>query len=119
MIMSRILTLSFATVLVWASLGLTQDTPRPKDEALDNLLEKLDEARSPDPAKPAPENKEDKENKEKKEGPEAPPAPKPAKPADAPAEKGKAEVESKDQALDNLLEKLGETKDAPGPDDRP
>jgi hypothetical protein len=115
--MSKMLTLSFAaaltSTLAWASLGLAQDTPKPKDDALDSLLEKLDEAKPPEPGRPAPVKKEQKE-----EGSNSA-APKAAKPTEGPAGKSKDEVDSKDQALDNLLEKLGETKDAPSPDERP
>jgi hypothetical protein len=116
--MSRMLTLSFVaaltSTLVGASLGLAQETPRPKDDALDSLLEKLDEAKSPDPGRPAPEEGERKEA----EGSD-PTAPEAGKPTEGPAGEGKGEVDSKDQALDDLLEKLGETKDAPSPEDRP
>src|SRR5581483_9265298 len=109
--MSKMLTLSFAAALMatlaWSSIGPAQDTPKPKDDALDKLLEKLDEAKSPDPAKPATETKDQK------------PAEAPKTEAEKPAEKGKGEADSKDQGLDKLLEKLGETRDTPSPDDRP
>lgn len=100
--MSKIPTLSlaatFSATLLWAALGLAQD-PKPKDEALDKLLEKLDATKS------------------------APAAPTADKPSSAPdksdAPRAPGEVAPKDKALDSLLEKLGETKETPAPDDRP
>jgi hypothetical protein len=112
MTMSRTLTLRLSLVLAsavafaCAATGLAQDAPKPKDEALDSLLEKLDEAKSrekdakADPAKAADEKAK-------------------ADPKKAEAAKPSGDVETKDKALDSLLEKLGETKDMPSPDDRP
>lgn len=85
-----------------------QDTPKPKgDGALEDLLKELKKAPTPEPTPPT---------KEKVEKPE------PKKPADTPTEKPKAaespkpEVDSKDRALDSLLEKLGATVDEPTPE---
>jgi hypothetical protein len=92
--MTKLQTLSLAATLactvLCASFGLAQDPGKPRDEALDSLLEKLDNAR----AAVAEKNKADV----------------PAKPGD---------VSTKDKALDSLLEKLGETPDKPSPDERP
>src|SRR4051812_35809970 len=98
--------LALALTFVGASAARAEEPPK-KDDALDRLLEKLEEAPAPG-AKPATE---------------PPDAPKPAEadPAKArpaagkePAKgDGKGEVAPKDQALDSLLEKLGETQDRP------
>src|SRR3954452_23219686 len=96
---------SFAALLAFTLVGATTghaDDPPKKDDALDRLLEKLDES----PAPPAPGAKGAK--------PESPAAAKPdpapakadstkAKPAGE-AEKAPGDVAPKDQALDSLLE---------------
>ncbi len=81
---------TLASIVAWASIGLAEDPPKPKDEALDSLLEKLDVQ-----AKPPVESSK-------------PDAPKPP-----------GEVDPKDKALDSLLEKLGQSPDKPSHDDRP
>ncbi len=79
------------------------DEPAPKDDALDQLLQKLDESakdkeKAKDhPAEPAP----GEPKSEAKAAPTGDP------------QKTSGEVAPKDQALDSLLEKLGETKDRP------
>lgn len=92
--MTKLQSLSLATTLastvLCASFGLAQDRPRPRDEALDGLLEKLDDARA---------------------------AAADGKKADAPKTPG--DVAPKDKALDSLLEKLGETPETPTPEERP
>src|SRR5436190_437323 len=115
MTMSKMLILAFAAALAWASLGQAQDTPKPKDDAVDKLLEKLEGTKALDAAKPE-SVADDKKPKDAQT-----PAPKSEKPATNPAEKGKGkgEVDSKDQAIDDLLGKLGEAKDVPSTDDRP
>jgi hypothetical protein len=104
---------TLASTLVWAALGLAQEPGKARDEVLDKLLREL-EQKSPaeGKAKPAEDDKDKDKDKEK------------SKPAEG--EKGKAnagsgsgEVAPKDKALDSLLEKLGETRDTPSPDDRP
>lgn len=83
------------------------DPPTPPDEALDKLLEKL-EGTKPAPPSPAVDP------------PKGDPMPtQPGPKAEPPKPKGEGEVSSKDQALDNLLEKLGETTETPAPDDPP
>ena len=79
---------TFASAIAWASIGLAEDPAKPKDDALDSLLEKLDAQ-----AKPPAEA---------------------AKPGDP---KPSGEVDPKDKALDSLLEKLGQAVDKPSPDD--
>ena len=107
--------------------------PARKDEALEKLLEKLDDpkpaaAGAADPAKkpdgkpadkPAEAGKKDEALEkllEKLDGPK----PAPDKPGEAakPADKKPGEVGSKDQSLDKLLEGLGGADDKPGPDDK-
>src|SRR4051794_34810726 len=100
------LALALALTFVGASAARAEEPPK-KDDALDRLLEKLDEAPAPG-AKPATE---------------PPDAPKPAEAEAAKARpgadkepakgNGKGDVAPKDQALDSLLEKLGETQDRP------
>ena len=91
-------TLAAAFTLGAATIAPAQD--KPKDDALDRLLEKA-EGKAPAPAEPAPKPKPKPDDQDKAK----------AKPADKP--KAKAEAEPKDKALDGLLEKLGETKEAP------
>src|SRR3954453_19965670 len=89
------LALALALSFVGASAARAEEPPK-KDDALDRLLEKLDEAPAP-VAKPATES---------------PDAPKPSEADPAKAGKepakgnGKGEVAPKDQALDSLREKL-------------
>ena len=91
-----------ALCLGWALPGRADDPP--KDEALDRILEKID-APSPDAPKADAGAKPDAPR------PDAPRA-EDAKPkAEAPGPSG--EVAPKDEAIDSILEKLGETKDAP------
>ncbi len=106
--MATIRLVPFAAALVatlaWASTGLAFEDPQPKDEALEGLTEALEKAEKGEPTKPA----------EKAEGP-APAresGPKAAEPED------KGAVAPKDQALDSLLEKLGETTETPAPADK-
>jgi hypothetical protein len=119
--MSKMLTLTFVAALTsllsWATLGPAQDTPKPKDDAVDKLLEKLEGPKSPDTARPEPAADEKKPKAAETPAPKAEKAKTPAAPATK--DKGKGEVDSKDQAIDDLLGKLGETRDVPSPDDRP
>ncbi len=83
----RIATLSAAAILGWAGLGIAQ-AGKPKDQALDDLLKKVEEVSKPkDAAKPD--------------------AAKPVLPG---------QVAPKDRDLDSLLDKLGQTDDKPSPD---
>jgi hypothetical protein len=81
----RFSALSTLAILGWATLGLAQDA-KPKDEALDDLLKKVEEISKP------------------KDTPAKPDAAKPG------------EVAPKDKDLDSLLDKLGQTKDEASPD---
>lgn len=93
--------LVLAAVLPAAAWG-RQAKPE-KDDALDALIEKLGE-----PARDqAPKDAKAKDAKAEKTKPPAPDKPKPAT----------EQVPAKDQELDSLLEKLGETKDAPQAED--
>jgi hypothetical protein len=113
---------------VWTAAYATQDPP--KDDALDQLLQKLEGNKTPDPAQPGKDKDSTKPNAPKSEAKKETPAKAkkddqaPSK--DGPADKAKAKaspssgtVSTQDQALDNLLEKLGTTTDTPSPDDRP
>jgi hypothetical protein len=102
---------SFAALLAFTLVGATTghaDDPPKKDDALDRLLEKLDES----PAPPAPGAKAEKPDAAKPDPAPAKADPTKAKPAGE-DEKAPGDVAPKDQALDSLLEKLGETKDRP------
>jgi hypothetical protein len=83
---------TLATTVLCASLGLAQDPAKPTDDALERLLEKL-------------EGTKDKRDNTKGEA--------------ADAQKKPGEVAPNDKDLDGLLEKLGQTTDAPAPEDQP
>jgi len=107
-----------------SSSAPAQDTPVPKDDALDSLLEKVAEPSDRDRSdqkseKPTSSKKDDQAAK--KAGNDAK-----AKPAGAKDDKAKGakpgestSLSGKDQEVDELLQKLGETTDTPSPDDRP
>jgi hypothetical protein len=100
--------LLLASTLFGATLGRADEPPAPKDDALDRLLEKLEKP-APPPAGAKPESEPAKGEAAKTGA--APKADGEKKPA--------GELAPKDQALDSLLEKLGETKDRPdAPDER-
>lgn len=110
-----------------ATIGYAQDTPRPKDDALDSLLEKLsgpseDSGKKDDKAASAKEK-----TPEKKKPAEAEKAGKDATRPGSAAKGGKPQTKKtedstplsgKDQEVDDLLQKLGETTETPAPDDR-
>jgi hypothetical protein len=108
-------------VLVTAGRGWSQEPAKPKDDALDSLLEKLAEpAAKGDSKGPAIKRKDDAKKAQSKG------AQKPATKADARPSKpdakpggGAPAIAPKDQDLDSFLEKLGETKDAPTAEDQP
>jgi len=130
--------LALVVGLAWCASSVAQDTGKTQDEALDSLLEKLEkpgqdrkEAREPlrskqdaapglEPEEPAAKAKPGTDAKPK---PDTEAKPKPvsgqsAKPVDR-AKTGSGDVSSQDKDLDALLEKLGETKDEPAPEERP
>src|SRR4051812_14352041 len=100
-----------ALLLAGALVGWADEPAKPerKDDALDRLLEKLENAPPAPQAKSAspeakPESAQSKSESESKSNPDG------AKP-------GAGEVAPKDQALDSLLEKLGTTRDRPKTED--
>jgi hypothetical protein len=101
-----------ACALVGAAMSRADDPPPapPRDDALDRLLERLEKA-DPPPADAKPQSEPAKGE-----------AAKPGAEPKAEAEGGKKSADPlapKDQALDNLLERLGQSKDTPdAPDDR-
>ena len=128
----------FAITLVFAVAGGTrawsQDSVKPKDEALDSLIEKLANPDAKHDSKPVKraepakrESPKGRASAKSKPGPAAP-TPKqesakgstgqPTKPPTA-KPKGAEPVTSKDQELDSFLEKLSETKDVADARDRP
>jgi hypothetical protein len=115
--------LALAAAIGWSAFSLAQEPgkPKEKDEALDSLIEKLsapdrDGQPASKPQQPATANK-----------PANPKAPKAGDNTsraqtgkkETAAEPGSGEVTSHDKELDEMLEKLGETKDEPTPRDRP
>ena len=96
-----------ASFVVAGGLAPAQDPPSPPgDDGLESLLKKLEE-----PKPDAPSAKEDKDKAKEPAG---------DRDKDKPADKPKAGVVApKDQSLDSLLEKLGETVDRPRADDKP
>ncbi len=134
MIVSRLLcsALALAVGLGWCASTEAQDTGKTQDAALDSLLEKLEKpAQGQQPAKEPHQSKQDTAPPDRKPaepaakakpGAEAKPKPKPvsgqaAKPVNR-AKTGSGDVSSQDRDLDALLEKLGETKDEPAPEER-
>jgi hypothetical protein len=139
------LTLTFGLAVVTGPRAWSQEAGKPKDDALESLLEKLAKpADAPAPqadrnAKPdAPATKPDRPAQGSRPGgtvaepkgrgsgqakPDPATAPAPAGAQEpkvrAPKPDGPATVAPKDQELDELLQKLGETKETPAPDDRP
>jgi len=116
--------LALASAIVWCSWAAAQEpgTSNDKDEALDSLIEKLakpDRAGKPasQAEKPAKQAKSEGSRSEKKPDVQAPAGATKPKAPDSP-KPGAGEVSSKDKELDELLEKLGETKDQPAPDDK-
>jgi hypothetical protein len=128
----------FAITLVFAVAGGTrawsQDSVKPKDEALDSLIEKLANPDAKHDSKPdkraEPAKRESTKRRESAKSKTGPAAPSPkqesakgstSQPAKPPTvkPKGAEPVTSKDQELDSFLEKLSETKDAPTPEDHP
>ena len=91
--------------LGWSPVASGQDR---KDDALDRLLEKIEGPKADDNKKPADDKKADEKKPDDKK-PEA-------KPAEG---KKPGELDSKDKALDSLLEKIGEKVDQPKTTDTP
>jgi hypothetical protein len=106
-----------AVLCFGAAAGYTQDGAKPSDEALDKLLEKLDAEKTPDAPRPP-------QDAPKAGGPEAKKDdPAPTKDSRPPGAQPKGsqppgELTTQDQALDNLLEKLGTTDETPAPRER-
>ncbi|MDR3617824.1 MAG: hypothetical protein P4L85_00595 [Paludisphaera borealis] len=91
-----------------------QEPAKPQDEALDSLIEKLGQ-------EPKDQPKADAGKDDPNQDKPVVDAEKPAKPkAEAGKPKaGEGDVSSEDRAVDDLLEKLGATKDEPTAEDRP
>jgi hypothetical protein len=127
----------FALTLILAVAGGTrvwsQESGKPKDDALDSLIKEL--AKPDDKPASKPDKKAEPSKKEStkiaksksKDGPGAS-APKQQAPKGSAGQtskpstakpKSSVAVPAKDQELDSLLEKLGETKDTPTTEDHP
>jgi len=127
--------LALAAGLCWCASTVAQDTAKTQDDALDSLLEKLEkpgqdrqQAKEPlrskkeaapdrKPAEPAAKPKPATGSKPKADSQPKPVSGQSAKPVDR-AKTGSGAVSSQDKDLDALLEKLGETKDEPSPEER-
>jgi hypothetical protein len=121
-----------------ASAWARQDA-KTKDDAVDSLLEKLNSPADDAPAKPASKTAKAAKTEEKATpragrsadmpddgsrskttaGQNRKTATGAARKAAAPKSPGAGSVAPKDQAIDNLLEKLGATNEEPAPEDRP
>ncbi len=108
----KMLTLSVALLalifvpIAWGALAESQDAPSAKDDALDELLKKVedkDKATGSGGQAPAGSDK---------------PAAKPDNAAAKTGAKPSGDVAPKDKDLDGLLEKLGASDDKPSPDER-
>ena len=129
--------LALAVGLGWCASTVAQDTGKNQDEALDSLLEKLEkpgQGQGRQPAKQPLQSKKDAAPDRKPAAPAAKAKPgtdaKPTEPKPKPAgagqsakrvdraKTGSGDVSSQDKDLDALLEKLGETKDEPAPEER-
>ena len=133
---SLISSLALAVGLGWCASSVAQDMGKTQDETLDSLLEKLgkpgqgqkpanepekhEKDAKPDlkPEEPAAKAKPGADAKPKTEAKPKPVSGQSAKPVDR-AKTGSGDVSSQDKDLDALLEKLGETKDEPAPEERP
>jgi hypothetical protein len=115
---------ALVVALAWCMPGTAQEPGKAKDDALDSLIEKLagpdkgdkpaakdEDAAKSKPATDGASEKTEAAGKAKADRPQAgkSSAPKP----------GSGDVSSKDKELDELLEKLGETKDEPSAPERP
>jgi hypothetical protein len=111
-----------------------QDTPVPKDDAVESLLREISnpsDSAGKEPAKStkkkdAPDQKKPGDSASAKGDPGGKPAAKPTAPGGgktsekAASKPGSAaSLSGKDKEVDELLEKLGETKETPSPDERP
>jgi len=126
--------LALAVALGWCASTVAQDAGKTQDEALDSLLEKLEKpAQDHQPGKEphqsrkdaAPDRKPAEPAAKAKPGADAKPTePRPKPAGEQPAQPvkrpktGAGDVSSQDKDLDALLEKLGETKDEPAPEER-
>ena len=117
----RVLAVAIGLGVAASTAALAQDNPRPKDDGIDSLLEKLT-----DPAGKAdrPSKTEASDVAGKKADEKGSAAARPGKPeAQAPKTKDKgpdasSPLSGKDQEVDELLQKLGETTETPAPEDR-
>lgn len=102
---------ALAVVLLMAGSCAFAQSPasKPKDDDLEDLLKKVEKVEKPD--KPAEPSKPADSKAKEKSKPTAP-----VSPSDKPKTSG--EVSGKDKELDDLLGKLGETKDEPSPEEK-
>ncbi len=113
-----------AVALTVTTLALAQEPGKTKDAALDSLLDELkkDGAADPPPSKKAATKADPAQSKSASDRSKS--AEKATQKAGASSDRTKAASKAKplapkDQALDDLLGKLGESKDEPAPEERP
>lgn len=122
-----ILTLAIGLAAGPAAAGRAQETTRPKDDALDSLLEKLtdpsndsvkkDEKSPPSKKDAADKKKSDEAGKTARGAGKAGEAARGEKAQEKKSE-ASAPLSGKDEEVDDILRKLGETSETPAPDDR-
>ncbi len=132
-----LMTLSISLGLGAANGGAlrAQESPSPKDDGLESLLDKLSDSSNRDSVKPSAadraKGKDDRSSDKAAAGEKAAKSAakgqktsdgqasaKPGK-ADQPKAKSADSLSGDDQEVDDLLKKLGETTETPAPDDRP
>jgi hypothetical protein len=125
-----LLTFALASTLGWCAAGEAQEPGKTSDEALDSLLEKIDKPAGADKSKESARTAKSVKLDQKTGGSPAktkadtPTTAQPKKKAEKPGKAadsqkpGSGDVSSKDKELDELLEKLGQTKDEPAQEDR-
>lgn len=112
-----ILSLAVSLSVGAAAPTIGQETPRPKDDALDSLLEKLSEPSDRD-AKPDAKDSKKEPSDAKKAGDSGDRPAAKGDPAQGKKADDSSKLSGKDQEVDELLQKLGETVETPAPDDR-
>ncbi len=121
--------LAAAVGFLGAQRAISQESAKSKDDALDSLIEQLAKPAKPDRRNESTKTADPGRRRSQGDGTSAPRSKTTAKESAkaAAGQSGKAAVKKpasgavapKDQELDSLLEKLGETKDTPSSEDRP
>jgi hypothetical protein len=124
--------LTLVSAAAWCASSVAQDPGKSRDEALDSLIERLaqPDQKNKSASETTAQDKDSKRHSQSKSAGDGAKAKTDSK-AKAKAETlqtrkpanqqkpGSGDVSTKDKELDELLEKLGETKDDPAAEDRP